>query len=157
MRDVDPLAFFFSEVPRVFHFLEDEYACRRLPGGVDPRGYAGWVKSRNATTDVIIQYEFGAAPWVVLAPNMVEDIESSPMVSLEFMIANVGGREQIPLPPSTETSNEAIRALLEEKGSWLRRLGHDFLLGRFDGFLELSRRQEQEHVLRERTFHNPDS
>jgi hypothetical protein len=147
-----PLDYFFADVPHVFRFLEEEYACKRLPSGTDPRGYAGYVPYRNATTEVLIQYEFGSAPWIVLSPIQSDGTIATVAVSLDFMIELVGGNPVNP-PPASETSNEAIDQMLRALASWLRRLCHEFLSGQFDGFAELSRQQRQAHLKREREFY----
>ena len=127
-------------VDKTFWGLEAKYGFTKTATTYHRGGVT--VRYQNPTTEVILNYEIGAYPWMTIADNKNPKTDKS---SLDWLLVELGEKK-------TPTADEAffptkmdegkLEAELQRENDRLLRFGTDFLKGDFTLLPKLQRRAE---------------
>jgi len=127
-------------VSKTFWGLEAKHGFKKIDTTYHRGGVI--VRFQNPTTEVILNYEIGASPWVTIA-----DINNSETdrISLDWLLVELGEKKS----PSTDEAFSPARmdegqleAALKQKSEQLLRFGAGFLKGDFTLLPRLQKRAE---------------
>ena len=127
-------------VSKTFWGLEAKHGFKKIDTTYHRGGVV--VRFQNPTTEVMLNYEIGASPWVTIA-----DINNSETdrISLDWLLVELGEKKS----PSTDEAFSPARmdegqleAALKQKSEQLLRFGAGFLKGDFTLLPRLQKRAE---------------
>jgi len=101
------------------------------------------VRFRNPTTEVILNYEIGAFPWVTIADIKKPETDR---ISLDWLLVELGEKKS----PTTDEAffpakmdEGRLEAELQQKSDQLLEFGTDFIKGDFTLLPKLQKRAEE--------------
>ncbi len=127
-------------VQKSFVSLESKYKFKKTDTAFHTGGVV--VTFQNPTTEICLNYEIGAFPWITIADinNPKEE-----RASLDWLLVELGEREapttdEAFFPPKME--EEELEAEIQRKSAQLIRFGEDLLKGDFTLMPKLKERAE---------------
>lgn len=127
-------------VNKTFWGLETKYGFKNIETAYHRGGVA--VRFRNATTEVILNYEIGALPWVTIADIKNPETDRT---SLDWLLVELGEKKT---PTTDEAFSPAkmdegqLETVLKQKSDQLLRFGANLLRGDFTLLPRLQKRAE---------------
>lgn len=127
-------------VDKTFWGLENKHDFKKTETSYHTGGVT--VRFQNPTTEVILNYEIGAFPWVTIADINNPETDRS---SLDWLLVELGEAKS----PTTDESffpakmdEGQLEAELQKRGDQLLKYGTDFIKGDFTLLPKLQKRAE---------------
>lgn len=127
-------------VSKTFWGLEAKHGFKKVETVYHRGGVA--VRFQNHTTEVILNYEIGAFPWVTIADINNPETDRS---SLDWLLVELGQKKS----PTTDEAffpakmdEGQLEVTLQQKSDQLLSFGRDFLKGDFTLLPKLQKRAE---------------
>jgi len=138
----DPFTSFKDATAKAFSFLVTDYGFKHIDTIVYVRECA--IKYRNETTGVIVSYEWGSAPWVVLA-RLKDPIDFSVVerMGVRFILMERCPSDLVDYGEE-QLKGQDLEKTLNHDADALKRCGHDILTGDFQVFPKLRKLVEAE-------------
>jgi hypothetical protein len=127
-------------VSKTFWGLEAKHNFKKIETVYHKGGVA--VRFQNPTTEVILNYEIGAPPWVTMADIKNPERDRS---SLDWLLVELGEKKSPTVDEAfsrTRMDESQLEAALQQKSAQLLSFGADFLKGDFTLLPKLQRRAE---------------
>jgi len=127
-------------VDKTFWGLTNKYDFKKIETSYHTGGVA--VCFQNPTTEVILNYEIGAFPWVTIANIKNSETDRT---SLDWLLVELGEKKS-PTPDEAffpaKMDEGQLEVELQQKGDQLLKFGTDFLNGDFTFLPKLQKRAE---------------
>ena len=128
-------------VNKIFWGIETKYGFKKIETAFHRGGVV--VRFQNATTEVNVNYEISAFPWVTVADLSNPEADR---VSIDWLLVELGERksptvDEAFLPAKMEESQ--LEAELKKKNDQLLKFGADFLNGDFTLMPKLQKRADE--------------
>jgi len=127
-------------VDKTFWGLEAKYGFKKTETAYHRGGVI--VRFQNPTTEVVLNYEIGALPWVTIADINNPETDKS---SLDWLLVELGEKKS----PTTDEAffpanmdEGQLEAELQKKSDQLLSFGADFIKGDFTLLPKLQKRAE---------------
>lgn len=127
-------------VDKTFWGLTNKYDFKKTETSYHTGGV--FVRFQNPTTEIILNYEIGAFPWVTIA-----DINNSETdrISLDWLLVELGETnspttDEAFFPPKMDEGQLEVE--LQQKGDQLLEFGTDFMKGDFTLLPKVQKRAE---------------
>jgi hypothetical protein len=127
-------------VSKTFWGLEAKHGFKKIGTTYHRGGVA--VRFQNPTTEVILNYEIGASPWVTIANINNPETDRT---SLDWLLVELGKKKS---PSTGEAFSPAkmdegqLETVLQQESAQLLSFGADFLKGDFTLLPKLQKRAE---------------